>query len=87
MLRANTSCRKFISKRIPSSEKNPSDKASSEKPASALTGPRLAALYQQLKQQAAEEGKNGDNPKTKGSNLVVPNGGLSRGESSKSALS
>ncbi|GAW12214.1 hypothetical protein ANO14919_015750 [Xylariales sp. No.14919] len=91
---------KFISKRIPASEKqssskpekgrekSPSRKSPSEKPTSSggMTGPRLAALYQQLKQQA-EEGKNGDNPKTKSSSSTIPNGSVSHGQSSKSAVS
>ncbi|KAI2623651.1 CHD1-like protein [Xylaria nigripes] len=85
---------KFISKRIPASEKQPSsksekerDKSPSAKPASSggMTGPRLAALYQQLKQQA-EEGKSGENSRAKGSGSSVPNGGLSHGQSSKTAL-
>ncbi|KAF2972292.1 hypothetical protein GQX73_g1300 [Xylaria multiplex] len=89
---------KFISKRIPASEKqssgksekgrekSPSHKSPSEKPTSSggMTGPRLAALYQQLKQQA-EEGKNGDNSKTKSSSSNIPNGTISHGQSSKSA--
>ena len=92
------SSRKFISKRIPHSEKqssskpekgrekSPSRKSPSEKPASSggMTGPRLAALYQQLKQQA-DESKNGDNSKIKSTNSAVPNGALSHGQSSKSA--
>ncbi|KAI1819977.1 SNF2 family N-terminal domain-containing protein [Xylaria intraflava] len=81
---------KFISKRIPASEKQPpsKEKSPSGKPASSggMTGPRLAALYQQLKQQA-EEGKVGDTPKTKGSGSVVSNGGVSHGQPSKTALS
>lgn len=97
---ANILRRKFISKRIPASEKqsstkpekgrekSPSRKSPSEKPASSggMTGPRLAALYQQLKQQA-EESKNGDNTKTKSSGSTVPNGSGSHGQSSKSGLS
>ncbi|KAI1430144.1 CHD1-like protein [Xylaria sp. FL1777] len=91
---------KFISKRIPASEKqsstkpekgrekSPSRKSPSEKPASSggMTGPRLAALYQQLKQQA-EESKNGDNSRTKSSSSTIPNGSVSHGQSSKSGLS
>ncbi len=46
-----------------------------------MTGPRLAALYKQLKQQQAEA-QNGDIQKSKGSGSVVTNGS-SRGESSK----
>ncbi|KAI1295842.1 CHD1-like protein [Xylaria venustula] len=91
---------KFISKRIPASEKqsstkpekgrenSPSRKSPSEKPASSggMTGPRLAALYQQLKQQA-EESKNGDNSKTKTLGSTIPNGAASHEHSSKSNLS
>ncbi|KAI1180668.1 CHD1-like protein [Nemania sp. FL0916] len=90
---------KFISKRIPPSEKSsgksqkgkehsPSHKSPSEKVPSSggMTGPRLAALYQLLKQQAAEEAKNGDNPKTKSSKSAVANG-VSNGPSSKSVPS
>ncbi|KAI1432594.1 SNF2 family N-terminal domain-containing protein [Xylaria sp. CBS 124048] len=80
---------KFISKRIPASEKQPSgkEKSPSGKPASSggMTGPRLAALYQQLKQKA-EEGKAGDNPKAKASGSAI-NGDVSHGQSSKTALS
>ncbi|KAI0206276.1 SNF2 family N-terminal domain-containing protein [Astrocystis sublimbata] len=89
----------FISKRIPASEKqpsgkpdkgadkSPSNKSLPEKPASSgggMTGPRLAALYQQLKQQA-EEGTNGDKPK-KSSGPTLVNGAAPHGQSSKSAL-
>ncbi|KAI1202343.1 CHD1-like protein [Nemania serpens] len=90
---------KFISKRIPPSEKSskkpekgkersPSRKSPSEKPASSggMTGPRLAALYQQLKNQAEEE-RNKEKSKTKSSSSHVPNGGVSHGQSSKSAPS
>jgi hypothetical protein len=82
--------RKFISKRIPPSEKkekerekSPSHKSSSDKPASSggMTGPRLAALYQQLKQ--AEGGKNGESSKAKGSASAVTNGGSSHGKTSR----
>ncbi|KAI1632771.1 P-loop containing nucleoside triphosphate hydrolase protein [Biscogniauxia mediterranea] len=81
---------RFISKRIPASEKQSSskpekerEKSSSEKPASqGMTGPRLAALYQQLKQQADE--KNSDIPKTKDPKPAVTNGS-SRSESSRVA--
>ncbi|KAI1077094.1 P-loop containing nucleoside triphosphate hydrolase protein [Whalleya microplaca] len=89
---------RFISKRIPASEKqssskpekekerdkSPSHKSSSEKHGSqsGMTGPRLAALYQQLKQ---SEDKNGDGKKRKTSGSPITNGGASRGEAPKSA--
>lgn len=92
---------KFISKRIPASEKpsksekgrerSPSRRSPSGKPPSSggMTGPRLAALYQQLKEQAEKEknGKKGDNSKTKTLISTVPNGSLSHAQSSKSELS
>ncbi|KAI1817790.1 P-loop containing nucleoside triphosphate hydrolase protein [Poronia punctata] len=81
---------KFISKRIPASEKpankpeKEGDKSPPGKPASSggMTGPRLAALYQQLKQQAGTTGekKNGDNSKTKSSTSTIANGGSSHGK-------
>jgi hypothetical protein len=100
IVHADIFSRKFISKRIPPSEKqssnksekergkSPSRKSPLEKPESSgrMTGPKLAALYQLLKQQA-EELKTGDNLKAKNSSSSIPNGGHSRGESSKSALS
>ncbi|KAH9903966.1 P-loop containing nucleoside triphosphate hydrolase protein [Xylariomycetidae sp. FL2044] len=83
---------RFISKRIPASEKQSSSKPEKEKErdrspsgkssdkaasqSSGMTGPRLAALYQQLKQQAD---KNGDAGKPKSSNAAVTNGGSSHG--------
>ncbi|KAI1840610.1 hypothetical protein JX266_013214 [Neoarthrinium moseri] len=73
---------RFISKRIPASDKQPSDKDGKDKPGAPdptrMTGPRLSALYQQLKQ--AE--KSGD-VKPKPSSSTVTNGS-SRGDSSKS---
>ncbi|KAI1379572.1 P-loop containing nucleoside triphosphate hydrolase protein, partial [Hypoxylon crocopeplum] len=76
---------RFISKRIPASEKSSSNKPDKEKekPESAvrMTGPRLAALYLQLK----EAEKNGDAPKPKSSGTPITNGGSSRGESAKAA--
>lgn len=85
-----TSHRRFISKKIPASEKQSSgkpekekEKPSSEKPSSqGMTGPRLAALYKQLKQQQSEA-QNGETHKLKASGSAVTNGS-SRGESSKS---
>ncbi|RYO79911.1 hypothetical protein DL766_003838 [Monosporascus sp. MC13-8B] len=83
---------RFISKKIPASEKSDKDKekSSSDKPSSqGMTGPRLAVLYKQLKQQQVEEklkrqaeAQNGDSQKSKGSGSVTTNGS-SRGESSK----
>ncbi|KAI1660868.1 P-loop containing nucleoside triphosphate hydrolase protein [Daldinia decipiens] len=75
---------RFISKRIPASEKQSSGKPDKEKDKSGsggMTGPRLAALYQQLK----EAEKNGDTTqKSKSSGTAIANGG-SRGEPSKVA--
>ncbi|KAK8056887.1 Chromodomain helicase [Apiospora rasikravindrae] len=72
---------RFVSKRIPASDKQPG-KSDKDKPAgpdpNRMTGPRLAGLYQQLKQ--AE--KQGDAPKAKNGDTPVANGS-SRGESSK----
>jgi chromodomain-helicase-DNA-binding protein 1 len=77
---ANTQHRRFISKKIPASDKQ-SDKPDKDKPAgpdaSRMTGPRLAGLYQQLK----EAEKSGDVQKPKNSGSVT--NGSSRGESSK----
>ncbi|CAJ2513290.1 Uu.00g014090.m01.CDS01 [Anthostomella pinea] len=83
---------RFISKRIPASEKqssgkpemddrSPPPKSSGKSSSNGMTGPRLSSLYQQLKD--ADE-KNGDVPQKKGSGSAVTNGG-SRGESSKTA--
>ncbi|KAK7952062.1 chromodomain helicase [Apiospora aurea] len=74
---------RFVSKRIPASDKDKQPgKSDKDKPAGAdpnrMTGPRLAGLYQQLKQ--AE--KQGDGPKVKNGETPVANGS-SRGESSK----
>ncbi|KAG4218607.1 hypothetical protein PC116_g32913, partial [Phytophthora cactorum] len=74
---------RFISKRIPASEKQSSGKPDKEKDrsgSSGMTGPRLAALYQQLK----EAEKNGDAQKPKSSGTAIANGG-SRSEPSKVA--
>ena len=76
-----------MSKRIPASDKDkdkqPSGKSDKDKPSgpdpNRMTGPRLAGLYQQLKQ--AE--KQSDAPKAKNGDAPVANGS-SRGESSKS---
>ncbi|KAI2621231.1 P-loop containing nucleoside triphosphate hydrolase protein [Hypoxylon sp. NC1633] len=75
---------RFISKRIPASEKQSSSKPEKEKSGSqsgGMTGPRLAALYQQLKN-AVE--KDGDSQKSK-TGTPVANGGSARGESSRAA--
>ncbi|KAI0128052.1 hypothetical protein F4776DRAFT_664803 [Hypoxylon sp. NC0597] len=78
---------RFISKRIPPSEKQSSGKSEKEKEkdkaGSQMTGPRLAALYQQLKEAQKKDGeKNGDTQKPKISGAVTANGGP-RGESSR----
>ncbi|KAI0007082.1 P-loop containing nucleoside triphosphate hydrolase protein [Xylariaceae sp. FL0662B] len=84
---------RFISKRIPASEKQSSNKPENrpenrperererDKSQSGMTGPRLAALYQQLKQ---SENKNSDDQKMKSSGSPITNG-ASRGEPPKSA--
>ncbi|KAI0160978.1 hypothetical protein GGR52DRAFT_576390 [Hypoxylon sp. FL1284] len=51
---------RFISKRIPASEKQSSGKPEKDKDKSSMTGPRLAALYQQLLNEGGEKEKNGD---------------------------
>ncbi|KAI0126013.1 SNF2 super family protein [Xylariales sp. AK1849] len=68
---------RFISKRIPANDKSDKDKPSGPDP-NRMTGPRLTALYQQLK--LAEQ--NGDVQKTKISASAT--NGSSRGESSRS---
>ncbi|KAI2466216.1 P-loop containing nucleoside triphosphate hydrolase protein [Annulohypoxylon bovei var. microspora] len=66
---------RFISKRIPASEKQSSGKSEKEKDKSGMTGPRLAALYQQLK----EAEKIGDVQKPKSTGAIT--NGDSRSES------
>ncbi|KAI0388031.1 P-loop containing nucleoside triphosphate hydrolase protein [Hypomontagnella monticulosa] len=77
---------RFISKRIPASEKQSSSKPDKEKErdkagSQGMTGPRLAILYQQLK----DAEKIGDAPKPKNSGAAITNGNSARGESSKAA--
>ncbi|ORY62103.1 P-loop containing nucleoside triphosphate hydrolase protein [Pseudomassariella vexata] len=77
---------RFISKRIPPSEKEKHGKDNPDP--IRMTGPRLARLYDQLKAQQLKEAEdmkqnNGDAQKTKSSDLVVMNGS-SRADSSMS---
>ncbi|KAI0020490.1 P-loop containing nucleoside triphosphate hydrolase protein [Xylariomycetidae sp. FL0641] len=76
---------RFISKRIPPSDKQPSGKPekAQDKSAAVMTGPRLAALYQQLVNQPEE--KNGESAKVKGPDSGAMTNGVAREETAKAA--
>ncbi|KAI1328341.1 P-loop containing nucleoside triphosphate hydrolase protein [Xylariaceae sp. FL0255] len=80
---------KFVSKRIPPSEKPSSSKPENDGPpetpaSNQMTGPKLAALYQKLKTQDSEKKMDGSSAKAKESRHSVINGGSSHdGRSSK----